>query len=315
MTNIPTELLRTLVTVADLRSFTRAAEALGVTQPAISAQIKRLQSLLAAELFDRSAPGVTLTAKGEVVVNYARRLLSINDQLLEITTRSNALDRIRIGIPIDYLEGPFLDAIGRYHARHPDLHVQVVADSSEPLLRDLRRGEFDLVIAASNSPGPVPARKIWREPIAWAAASRAVFERDGPIPLAVLGESNLSRRLSVSALEEAHQPYEIVYAGGSVMGLLLAVRAGLGVACWAKRALRVTKLEIFDSAPPRLPQIPDVHAGVYLREGSNMPSLDELADDIAAVAGAETTENLKARFGSVVAQQGASGPMARTARR
>src|ERR1043166_783547 len=82
MINIPTELLRTLIAVVDMRSFTRAAQSLGVTQPAVSAQVKRLQVLLGGELFDRDAPGVTLTAKGEVVVNYARRLLSINDQIM-----------------------------------------------------------------------------------------------------------------------------------------------------------------------------------------------------------------------------------------
>src|SRR5438132_8768275 len=79
MTNIPTELLRTLVAVVDLRSFTKAAQSLGVTQPAVSAQIKRLQGLLGSDLLDKSAPGVSLTSAGELVVNYARRLLSIND--------------------------------------------------------------------------------------------------------------------------------------------------------------------------------------------------------------------------------------------
>ncbi len=80
MTNIPTELLRTLIAVVDLRSFTKAAQSLGVTQPAVSAQIKRLQSLLGADLLDKSAPGVSLTSAGELVVNYARRLLAINDR-------------------------------------------------------------------------------------------------------------------------------------------------------------------------------------------------------------------------------------------
>ena len=84
MTNIPTELLRTLVAVVDLRSFTKAAQSLGVTQPAVSAQIKRLQGLLGTDLLDKSAPGVSLTSAGELVVNYARRLLSINDQILDI---------------------------------------------------------------------------------------------------------------------------------------------------------------------------------------------------------------------------------------
>src|SRR5215470_18688734 len=87
MTNIPTELLRTLVAVVDLRSFTKAAHSLGITQPAVSAQIKRLQTLLGGELFDKSAPGVALTEKGVRVVNYARRLLTINDQIFGLTTR------------------------------------------------------------------------------------------------------------------------------------------------------------------------------------------------------------------------------------
>src|SRR5688500_156408 len=70
MTNIPTDLLRTLISVVDLRSFTKAAHAMGVTQPAVSAQIKRLQSLLGSDLLDKSAPGVALTPTGELVVNY-----------------------------------------------------------------------------------------------------------------------------------------------------------------------------------------------------------------------------------------------------
>jgi len=105
MTNIPTELLRTLVTVVELRSFTKAAQSLGVTQPAVSAQIKRLQGLLGTELLDKSAPGVTLTSAGELVVNYARRLLSINDQILDFAAPRSASQTLRIGSAGDFTAG------------------------------------------------------------------------------------------------------------------------------------------------------------------------------------------------------------------
>lgn len=82
MQNIPTDLLRTLVSVIDLRSFTKAAQVLGITQPAVSAQIKRLQSLIGHELLDKSAPGVSLTPRGVALVAQARRLLAINDEIL-----------------------------------------------------------------------------------------------------------------------------------------------------------------------------------------------------------------------------------------
>lgn len=285
MTNIPTELLRTLIAVVDLRSFTRAAHSLGVTQPAVSAQVKRLQVLLGGELFDKSAPGITLTPKGEVVVNYARRLLSINDRILDATTHRSAMDRLRIGLPTDYFERAILGALMDFRAAHPDLQMQICADASESLLRDLRRGEFDLVVAASDLAQPVTARRSWVEENAWAAASAAVFEIEGPVPLAVLGESNLSRRLSVAALEQAGQPYEIVYVGGSFAGLVGAAAAGVGIACWAKRALRATGLDVFESAPPRLPRVADVRGGVYVRDGMDGSPLDALADMIAEAVG------------------------------
>src|SRR5215813_15291723 len=101
-TNIPTDLLRTLVAVVDLRSFTKAAQSLGVTQPAVSAQIKRLQGMLGADLLDKSAPGVSLTSSGELVVNYARRLLSINDQILDIAGPRPAAKKIRVGVTGDF---------------------------------------------------------------------------------------------------------------------------------------------------------------------------------------------------------------------
>src|ERR1700759_2688176 len=105
MTNIPTELMRTLVSVVDLRSFTKAAQSLGVTQPAVSAQIKRLQFLLGADILDKSAPGVSLTSTGELVVTYARRLLSINDQILHLASPGTSPQTLRIGMPEDFI-GP-----------------------------------------------------------------------------------------------------------------------------------------------------------------------------------------------------------------
>src|SRR3954468_14680834 len=84
MTNIRTELLRALIAVVDHRSFTKAAAVLGLTQPAVSAQLKRLHFLLGCNVFDRSTYGIKLTPQGELVVSYARRLLSINDQIIHI---------------------------------------------------------------------------------------------------------------------------------------------------------------------------------------------------------------------------------------
>ena len=103
MINIPIELLRTLVAVADVKNFTRAAQQLGLTQPAVSAQIKRLQNLLATELFDKSSAGVVLTREGKAVLTYARRLLSINDQILQVAVQEPSSRTLRVGVSGDYI--------------------------------------------------------------------------------------------------------------------------------------------------------------------------------------------------------------------
>jgi DNA-binding transcriptional LysR family regulator len=288
MINVPMDLLRTFIAVTDLRSFTRAAQALGVTQPAVSAQIKRLQMLLGAELFDKSAPGVTLTAKGELIVNYARRVLALNDQMLDVTSHGGPVARLRIGLAMDYFEGPILRAISQFRTAHPELRMQITAEPSASLLRDLRRGDYDLVVAAADSEQTDSPGRRWTEPTSWGAASASVVEGDGPVPLLVVGESSLSRRLSVSALERAGQDYQIVYVGGSFAGMVQAAQAGLGVACWARRCLVEAGLTVLDGVP-RLPAVPDAIAAVHLREGLDSPDMTELADMIVAAV-AEGTD-------------------------
>jgi DNA-binding transcriptional LysR family regulator len=285
MINVPTDLLRTFIAVADLRSFTRAAENLGLTQPAVSAQIRRLQMLLGGELLDKSAPGVTLTAKGEIVVSYARRLLSLNDQMLDVTGRSRSVAELRIGLAVDYFEDVVLGTLADFGARHPDVRMQIFAEKSDTLLHDVRRGEYDLVVAAGEAGQVAADERSWLESTAWGAASPEVAERRGPIPLLVLGVSSLSRRLSVAALENAGCAYRITYVGASVAGLLHAAAAGFGVACWTKRRLVAAGLHVFDRTR-RIPTVADIYGGVYLREGMEGSELSELADRIAAAVSA-----------------------------
>jgi DNA-binding transcriptional LysR family regulator len=78
--NLPTELLRTFVTIADLGSFTRAGDKLGRSQPAISLQIKRLEGLLQARLYDRTSRDLVLSSAGKQLVGYARKILALNDE-------------------------------------------------------------------------------------------------------------------------------------------------------------------------------------------------------------------------------------------
>src|SRR5262245_3216364 len=138
MINIPTELLRTLIAVVDLRSFTKAAQSLGVTQPAVSAQIKRLQCLLGVDLLDKRSPGVSLTPAGEVVVNYARRLLSINDQILDLANPRPQTQNLRIGMTGDFAMSALAPVFARFRAERPEIRFTFRCRSLEVLTAELR---------------------------------------------------------------------------------------------------------------------------------------------------------------------------------
>lgn len=279
MTNIPTDLLRTLVAVVDLHSFTKAAAKLGVTQPAVSAQIKRLQFLLGGDLFDRSVQGVSLTPQGEMVVNYARRLLSINDQIVQIGGSGPRPELvIRVGTPSDFIASMLPETLAQFRERWPDVRFMVRTDFYDPLARQLRSGDIDVLIGLSAAP-PHDARHRRAQEIVWVHSAATRIESDRPVPLVSYGESCVYHRLAVAALKSAGIDWEDVFTGPSFASLRNAVSAGLGVMAVTRRRAIGAGMAVWEDAP--LPKLPELYSGIYIREGGPRVIYEQLADDIA----------------------------------
>ena len=279
MTNIPTDLLRTLVAVVELRSFTKAAASLGVTQPAVSAQIKRLQFLLGGELFDRSTQALTLTPHGEMVVSYARRLLSINDQIVDLGDPARPTELvIRVGAPGDFVASVLSRTLARFRAQMPGVRFSVRTGSYEPLIRDLRQGELDLLVCLSAAP-PVDARHSWPEEVVWVRGKNVKIDLRRPIPLVSYGEKSLNRSLAVTALKSAGLEWEDVFTGPSLLSLSGAVSVGLGVMVLARRRVEPYGLVIWDDGP--LPKLAKIYCGIYIRDGADRDAIEQLADQVA----------------------------------
>jgi DNA-binding transcriptional LysR family regulator len=279
MTNIPTELLRTLVAVVDLRSFTRAAQSLNVTQPAVSAQIKRLQGLLGTDLLDKSAPGVTLTSAGELVVNYARRLLSINDQILDLAGPRPTAQTFRIGQTGDFTASEVSLALCVYRARRPELRFVLATGSINSLVKEMREGELDLVVWVSATGPALETRHYWTEELVWLCAPSTRLDPQAPVPLVSYGEECLFTRNALTALSQANRQAEIVYTGSSIAGLGSAVAAGMGIMAFPRRRAALPGVVIWDDAP--LPKLPDIFCGVYTRDGTDREQRELVADVIA----------------------------------
>jgi DNA-binding transcriptional LysR family regulator len=270
--------LRTLVAVVDLRSFTKAAASLGVTQPAVSAQIKRLQFLLGADLFDRSAQGVSLTPQGEVVVSYARRLLSINDQIVDLGPELRPDVVIRVGTPSDFVATALPGTLARFRTRWPDVRFIVRTDYFDQLVRDLRGSEIDILVALSLSE-PVDARHWRQQEVVWVRGENTRIDLKEPVPLVSHGEPSVYHRVAVQALRSAGLDWQDVFTGPSMTSLSSAVAAGLGVMAVTRRRAEAIGLPIWEDAP--LPKLRDLFCGVYVRESGERSAYEQLADEIA----------------------------------
>ena len=276
MLNIPTDLLRTLVTVVDLRSFTKAAQLLGVTQPAVSAQIKRLQYLLGYEVLDKSGPGVNLTPRGEIVVNNARRLLSVNDEILHLTSGHMPVQTIRFGIPVDYAGSRIPAALSRFRERWPDVSYNVGSAPVEEMLRDVQHGVLDIVLALFTEKPTIAARHIWTQELVWVHNDAVRLDPDGPVPLVSYGGDSTCQRAAVATLHRAGLDCNFVFTSPSNVSLLAAVAAGFGVMAVPRgRAIR-NNLVIWEDAP--LPRLPELYCALVVREGGGRTAVEELAD-------------------------------------
>jgi DNA-binding transcriptional LysR family regulator len=283
MINIPTELLRTLVAVVDLRSFTKAAQSLGVTQPAVSAQIKRLQTLLDCELFDKSAPGVSLTASGELVVNYARRMLSINDQIVDLAAPRLAPRSLRIGIPGDFVALYLPRILADFRQQCPDTRISVRCDQFETMARDLRQGDLNLIVGLSDTGISLDARYQWSEQSVWLRSPSFLLDPDLPVPLITFGEVWPIHRVAAAALNRAGRSFEVVFVGPSKASVMEAVRNGLGVAPLARSRAEAPGVEIWEDGP--LPVMADLYCGIYFGENGDQLQLEQLADAIFKAIG------------------------------
>ena len=148
--------LEYLVAVAEEANFTRAAERIHVAQPAVSAQIQRLERELGQTLVDRSRRAVRLTAAGEAVLPYARAALAAVRTMHVAADEVTQLVRgtVTIGTVTSHnVDMPRL--LADFHAEHPNVEITLGTDTSDNLIENVRTGGLDVVIA-SVGPDEVP---------------------------------------------------------------------------------------------------------------------------------------------------------------
>jgi DNA-binding transcriptional LysR family regulator len=246
--------VQAFVCIADLGSFTRAAEAMRTTQGAVSLKLKRLEKRLGFRLIERTPRRVQVSAQGAAFLEPARELIAVHDRALAVfaTTRQ----RLTIGIS-DHVAGPELPTvIARMNAQDPQFLIEIRIGSSGDLLQSFDRRELDTVIVRLHV-GRSDGELLTEEQFRWFAAPSWQHRVGEPIPLATLAEPCGVRVLAGRLLDEAGVPWNEIFVGGGVAAVSAAVMAGLGVAALAPRMLPFGAIDVGTKLGlPELPRLP-----------------------------------------------------------
>jgi DNA-binding transcriptional LysR family regulator len=294
--NIPIELLRALVTIVDTGSYTKAADTLDLTQSAISSQIARLGRLLGGSIFAKGQGNMTPTKRGLLVLQYARRMLSMNDELLTFAGPNSAPRQFVIGLPSWLGRERLIEIFERCSASE---QVSFRCDRVERLLGDLNVGSIDVAYLCNtiNSPRSVIAQ--WTEPTVWMKSPKLALRPGAPIPL-ISWPGTTGDRVAVELLEGRGMQFFVAFSAPEFSARLAAVAAGLGVLATQARCI-IPGIEIVRDG---LPALPANKAGIYARDGLNLdrhaPLLRTLTDLLVPHASA-------ARAAAVPAGEGLAG--------
>ncbi|MFQ3456931.1 LysR family transcriptional regulator [Bradyrhizobium sp. UFLA01-814] len=279
-TTLDIDTVQAFLLVAELQGFTRAAEALGTTQAAISMKLQRLETVLGKRLVERSPRAVRLTADGVAFLQHARALIEVHDRALAGETP--ARQQLTLGIS-DHAAGPELvPLLERLHATASQLALSVTIGFSREMLDTYDAGELDAVIVRQEG-SRRGGEKLTEDEFGWFAAKRFVWPRGDALPLATLAPPCGVRALAVRALDKAAIAWTESFVGGGVTAVVAAALAGLAVAPLVRRI-----------APPGLVDIGPAHR--LPRLGTSKVMLHSKVGDPAKLAALRT---LAATFRSV----------------
>ncbi|RDD62505.1 LysR family transcriptional regulator [Ferruginivarius sediminum] len=248
--------VQAFVRIAELGSFTRAAEAAQTTQSTVSLKLKRLEERLGCRLVQRTPRHVELSAQGAAFLEHARELLEVHDRAFAVC--AGARQRLAIGIS-DHVAGPELPAlIARMNAQDPQLLVEIRIGSSGDLLQSFDRRELDAVIVRRHF-GRSDGEILTEEKFGWFAATGWQHRAGEPLPVATMPEPCGVRVMAGELLDEAGVPWTEIFVGGGVTAVSAAVMAGLGVAALARRMLPLGAVDVGPKLGlPELPRLPVV---------------------------------------------------------
>lgn len=238
------DVLRTFCTGVELGSFARAADRLGRSTSAVSAQLKKLESQCGTPLLRKSGRGLVLTEAGETLRGYALRLLELNDRAVAAVRGSELRGLVRLGLQEDLGESVLPHVLGQFARAHPHVRIEASVARSDELRERIALGQFDLALLwdVGMNHACVHGEHIMRLPLqwigpasldpadaGWARGLNGGAQSDEALPLAMLEAPCPLRDIVTAALDKKGLAWRHAFNSASLTAVWAATAAGLGL--------------------------------------------------------------------------------------
>lgn len=272
--NLDVDLLKTFLAIADNGSFTRAAEEVHKTQSAISMQMKRLEELLGVPLFAKDGRMSRFTPDGERLVDYARRIVSFNDEVVSVFTKPELTGTIRFGTPDDYAEKFLPEILARFARTHPLITVNVDCLGSSELFSRVKRSEIDLALVTHGC-DIVTDEPVRREQLVWVTSMRHCAHMAEVLPLAVSHSGCEWRGKVLKSLDMQGRKYRVAYSTPNSNAVNAAVMQGLAVGAMPELCVRPGMRILTEK--DGFPSLGGFDIGLVRKPGKSNKAIDALA--------------------------------------
>ncbi len=270
------ELLRTFVMVVDCGGFTPASLRLHSTQSTVSQKVLRLEELAGQRLLERSYRNVQPTDAGATLLGYARRMLSLNDEMFEVLAGAASLT-IRLGVPDDFAAGRTTHVIGAFNRRYPLVKLEVTSGLGRDLSDGYDQGALDLVLLKQRR-GSREVVASWPETLCWIDSARVPSFGLDPVPLVTFSPRGLYRDDIIGAVEQLGRRWRISFSSSSLGGIQAAVADGMGISLLPARA--VTEEHLLLPKDSGLAAVDSMEIAIIHRATAD-PMIQELGRDLA----------------------------------
>lgn len=221
-------LLRTFVAAAQRENFAQAAEKVSRTQAAVSQQMQRLEDVVGCELFSRVGRNKRLTQQGMRLLEYARRIISLNDEAYRAMTHEVFEHPVKIGACVDAVDTLLPEYLAMCAEAYPGLRIDIQVGRSRWLASALRRGDVDLMLDVSTHED-FHHVVLRTSPVVWIAGARFHVQPGAPLPVVLVDSGCPFRAMAVDALAHQERPWRAAFQTSTLTGVRAALRAGLGV--------------------------------------------------------------------------------------